>query len=140
MSDLRVSDKAVVFDEFKVSDHVHPLAPPAPDFDWEALAVALGEEIPDADQQRLAHALGCLVSFAATPFADCLTAGKRLSPRRAERSVARMVLVIAWLLRPEEFGGLPLEVLARRLGCNERHLRRLLANVRERFGTIRQLQ
>lgn len=140
MNDRRVSDRAVPFDEFKVSDHVHPLAPPAPDFDWDALAVALGEEIPNADQQRLAHALASLVSFAAAPWSACLTPGKRLSPRRAERSAGRMVLVLAWLLRPEEFGGLTVEQLAKRLNCNERHIRRLLGRVRETFGVLRQLQ
>ncbi len=139
-NDLRVSDRAVEFDEFKVSDHVHPHAQPTPDFDWHGLALALGEEIHETDQQRLAHALGAFVRWLADPLARCCEPQSRLSPRRAERTVARTALVVAWIIAPAMFNNMTVEALADALDLNERHIRKIIAKARCRFGELRRLQ
>lgn len=132
-----VSDRAERFDEARVSQKAHPLAHAGCDFDWDAIDRAFGEGEERAHQERLAlaDALGVVVRWAVGPLVEAVLSGR--ASNRAQRTVGRTMMVLAWTLNAETFGGQSLEQIAAILRINLRHLRELRSKLVLRFGQLR---
>ena len=120
----------IAFAEDHLSKHADPLAITHADFDFAEVERALGEIEPEGQSEefrkKLAQALGLMLRHicATQVNTDC------------DRVIGRRAIGLAWVVRPDIFGGCSLASIARKLRIKPRTLQSRSAQASAYFGVV----
>lgn len=141
------------FREDEASQRLDPLADMHQGFDYDAVEKALGLvlEMPDEARDQMCAAMAAFIEYIVGSLRDYnLVAVKRrakgapvaspesnpITPQenRKARCVGHRTLAVAWVLRPDLFGGVSLTKLAEALGVNKMTLSQHSSDFSSKFG------